>query len=77
MAREVENITKEESGIELGDWSLPSRANDSLHLDLDLNSLIAAIKANGELINQKISETQVGARLSKPVSSATLNLKVY
>jgi hypothetical protein len=62
---------------ELGvEWRLPSRSDDSLNLDLDRTQVIEAIRANGEAINQKISETKIESKLNVPVSNATLNVKV-
>lgn len=66
----------EEAGMELGDWSLPSKSDDSLSLDLDLGALTAAIRASGSAISRKISETKIESRLSAPISNTTLNVTV-
>ena len=69
-------IMVDESSVELGDWSLPSRPDYSLSAGFDEGALTAAIRAGGDVINKKISETKTESKLSTPVSNATLNATV-
>jgi hypothetical protein len=63
--KESNNSESKEFNIELGAWSLPSKPESDLQLNLSINELVITVQENSNLISKSISEIKIGPKLSR------------